>query len=1151
MQKTYNSLMLGSEGDKVTWTEEWDKALQAQKHLSVIVDKIPTVRFVARLALQNELQRRKKAVDLDKVYINVISDDYQIERRPSGTLVDVLIYCLDTNTVPNYLGGEGDGVYYLPDTFSDKFRVAGFSIVDVESVVTATLGSFEASLRSELNNYWAAPATDSSGQAGMTNQQEFKKAYAQMLAAELSLAVMTMGIREALASRYSDLLSMDSGDGVYRAVVVPEQEYLTARGPSIILDNAARTHSQMNLLNDNTDYVLHTPDKGFEFFASNLQLHKELLSRLGVSDTQVKYPKVTQGVFSLSAGAHLQGQLETLSILMHDRGRSERPLTEQLQENQSLFVLLSDIELRLTRVFDALRRLDWPLWLLKSTHEIQRRYIALEDSKNNYDTEYQAVFDSCFSFQEHVRRAFSDWTNSAFGEPLDSEKIEVHSLYSMQVGGRTIEQEDTRTLTEFIAFGLHDEGFRAKLTIKGAPVGSRLSVAALEQWLVNRNMRLQFTANIPAAPSREFQQAYWSHLYSKMELALFIAHQSGYYSDADAEIIQRAMGRDPSVFIRGVKLEYLESALKDVIVFNVRESQAYFIFLRTSAGAFEFIKFANAFDMKKWFESSLGADRDYAASLIRPDALQDAGILQGANRAPLRYEYKIGTRHAELFNGSIGTLFDYINVAYQNEVVWHKAIAPNHYGQLGVEGRRRYARLHTELRAISTIEARENGFPSFEKFTYDAVKEVLQLELGSRQVNVNIDPDLIIVQAESFRRSLTDLLIEGLSFETSHPSFATKFDPYYYMIGGHPEIKELDIRDLSQLSKTFRPGDRYTEMLKGEYLKPDRPDYAFRRAVYAKKIHCQMHYDAVSGFVDGKLSNGLLIALQRIIDRVGEGRGNENAVHSILDEGLYKLHINTGLTDFSSRFVEGAYIFRIKNGNGFLDLMYTPDAPDRVSFRAVKDFFTGIQYRLSPFREYYLDRLQLIDKEVVDKFFNTTMAKVDAPAPIKPYYPGRVSDLRELHTDRIRRVLNDIDEKTTSLTEVITGLIYENVIRVANIVSILVPPVGTVVVAVQLMKSLYDGAHAYQRGDYSAALGHGKEALIGLFTLGKASAAGGAAKKVTSAQRTFLSIVGDARTAAQFVTETMGLKTPDQQLIDFLKELIEDQVTSRSKTSVR
>ncbi|MFW8695611.1 hypothetical protein, partial [Mesorhizobium japonicum] len=58
-------------------------------------------------------------------------------------------------------------------------------------------------------------------------------------------------------------------------------------------------------------------------------------------------------------------------------------------------------------------------------------------------------------------------------------------------------------------------------------------------------------------------------------------------------------------------------------------------------------------------------------------------------------------------------------------------------------------------------------------------------------------------------------------------------------------------------------------------------------------------------------------------------------------------------------------------------------------------------------------------------------------------------------------------------------------------------------------------------------------------------------KQVTNVQRSFLGLVDDARSAAQFVAEAAGHKAADQQLIDFFTELMKDRATSISQTIVR
>jgi hypothetical protein len=183
--------MRGSEGAEVTWRAEWVKAAAAQDNLFAIVEAIPTVRQIARQALQQELQQRQKNIDIDNVYINITDQSNEIERRPSGKLSEVLLHCLDNDVVPSYLAGGGDGVFHLPDTVGEEMRVKGFSIIEAEEAITYTLRNMESSLRSETGKYWAAPVkVASTEKTGLTNKQALQQAYNVLLTAELSLKAM-------------------------------------------------------------------------------------------------------------------------------------------------------------------------------------------------------------------------------------------------------------------------------------------------------------------------------------------------------------------------------------------------------------------------------------------------------------------------------------------------------------------------------------------------------------------------------------------------------------------------------------------------------------------------------------------------------------------------------------------------------------------------------------------------------------------------------------------------------------------------------------------------------------------------------------------------------------------------------------------------
>jgi hypothetical protein len=51
-------------------------------------------------------------------------------------------------------------------------------------------------------------------------------------------------------------------------------------------------------------------------------------------------------------------------------------------------------------------------------------------------------------------------------------------------------------------------------------------------------------------------------------------------------------------------------------------------------------------------------------------------------------------------------------------------------------------------------------------------------------------------------------------------------------------------------------------------------------------------------------------------------------------------------------------------------VLYTPDAPDLVSFRPIADFIPAIRFQYGPFRNYYSERILLVDQKVVNDYFD-------------------------------------------------------------------------------------------------------------------------------------------------------------------------------------
>jgi hypothetical protein len=203
--------------------------------------------------------------------------------------------------------------------------------------------------------------------------------------------------------------------------------------------------------------------------------------------------------------------------------------------------------------------------------------------------------------------------------------------------------------------------------------------------------------------------------------------------------------------------------------------------------------------------------------------------------------------------------------------------------------------------------------------------------------------------------------------------------------------------------------------------------------------------------------------------------------------------------------------------------------------------------RARSLRNYYIDRVALVDQKVVNDYFDELQATVkDVPAPV-PYTNTRIRDLRTAYDAHVSRVIEDIDKRTTSLAEIIGGLIYDNVKLAASVIALVIAPVGLALTAVEVAKSIYDSANAHYYGENGEAFAHFRDALLGLATLGQA---GLGAESVTRLQRTLIELAGDADTVVGLLATALGQKLGHERLRELIEQVLDTEAVDSSKTTV-
>lgn len=1143
MNKMFMSLMLDTPRQSVDSATELKKANLAGQQLLAVLEAIPSFKEMARNRLVEELRKYHPGVELDKVFVNRGSFTGNLENRPVGSLLEVHFECLSRNLHPNYVIGS-DGVYDRPNTTDSQFKVTGLDIYQVERLLGNARQNLSWMHCNSLDQYWKAAASgQADGNPSSTQKDVLQQSIARTLMAELSLSVIGGRLDPHQGERVAASLLSGHGGSLYRVVINNVGESPVRLPSGFVVDTSGLGNPELKLDSDHYGCVLYTTGRGFEYFRSSNDLHAALISRLSISGSSITYPGLEESAFQYCVSSQIKHQKDEVLKFLGNSNLKEVDFFA-LERIQHLSTLRSSWLLNFEALQAAVKRTEWPNWLKVAPPPVQERYSKLEYSMVKYESDFNATFNRHFSLREYARQQVAHWTWRDLGIELDSDSIRVRSVYELKVGGRTIRQEDSYTLTEFVTVGLHDSGHRARLVLEGGEA-SGLTTAKLEDWLQKFDVRANFVNAQPANLLPPYREAFYNKMFSQMEFALWVARHSGRFSREEFELITRAMAGDSEVLNNGVSVADSTQPLKDVLVFHGRQGALgpQQVFLRTPHGHYEFLRFDRFSELADQLKLWMSDDPVYAASLINPKELPAIGKKLEEARG-LRWKLNEIRVAAVVLSPHLNEpLAGLVQVDFQWTLAEINLVAPLNYRRTTQSLRQTHARLNTELKALYTVELRDTGFSSFELFARNLIKQRVEQVLRERGSAVDVDPDLVYVEiSPQESMTLSQLIISQRRFEANNsPNPVPEDYPRFHWSAAHPPLGKLSIRDISGWSKTLRAGEKYIELLRTDYLSSSHPQHTFKREVHFRKLLGEMYQALLSQYFAAGLNDEQKNSLERMIVGLRTPEGSSYLDPVANTESVYYFTLK------GTRKVEGVYIFRAVTSKGIEDFLYTPHAPDHVAFRSVNSFVTSIRDRFGPLRDYYINRISFLDKKVINDYFDELVATVDTVAPPKLLTDTRVRDLGRSYGIHVSRVIGDVGAQSTSLGEIIGGLIYDNLMLAATVISIVIPPVGLAVTAIEVAKNVYDGIKAQYYGDYEAAFTHFKGALIGLVDLAKV---GKGVESVTKAQKTLIQLVGDANTVVGLMSTALNEKLSHERLIEIFKQVLDEPDVSTSKTIV-
>lgn len=403
-----------------------------------------------------------------------------------------------------------------------------------------------------------------------------------------------------------------------------------------------------------------------------------------------------------------------------------------------------------------------------------------------------------------------------------------------------------------------------------------------------------------------------------------------------------------------------------------------------------------------------------------------------------------------------------------------------------------YARASTEQRQqLLALEDAANGaamnyaaqphtqVQDFEDYVHQRASQkicqLLKVPAGT------VNPDHIIIKTE--RETLTYTAMMRNGYDDSFGVFKPTADTTATFSG--PDGIDLSPLTPASVAGSVRGkwlADAYSDLVKRTLLDPQAEGYDYRRQTSALISRLNMQAAALRSFLKGQIDETQYQWLQESVGHLNDATPQTRARYPVyplqihIDKPFIALYMggisqlvvtDTNLTHVET--VQGCYAL-MPTDVRLAALLYTPNAPDNLEFRAFSSFVDSLAS--SGMIDYYKDRCRINARRVLSFFLDDMKKGNGNKRPVLPAEP--IADFARVCFNRkIERKLRDADETTMNRHDMLSQVIWNSVDIIATVVAAPFPPLSF---AVGVALALRDASKAVQ-----ALAGHDPAAGSGLF----------------------------------------------------------------------
>lgn len=400
---------------------------------------------------------------------------------------------------------------------------------------------------------------------------------------------------------------------------------------------------------------------------------------------------------------------------------------------------------------------------------------------------------------------------------------------------------------------------------------------------------------------------------------------------------------------------------------------------------------------------------------------------------------------------------------------------PLWFRSASTEQRRKLATLNDNadntLLAYNAQVFSEANLPSFDSYLHDHAR--LRLNQLLRRPQNDVDPDTVWAYSPpalvgiwtpaplTYTQLYRDGYADGVGFLDEKFSHSARFRG--------PQGVDLSALTPQKVARSLTGvwiGQRYIDGVKAKLLDSTDASYDLRRRTALTITQWQLESAALESHLQGHIAGVDLQWLSLCIAGMAD-----TSVQTRKRYSIHRLMID-------GDWVIGTWLFTHADNPV---LLYTPQAPDGISFREAR-LFNYLLKKQPGMIDYFTERVGVQSRTRVRAFLDEAKRKLPeqldktTPSPAR-YDTTRgvtpVTDLRlALYNMQLQRKLDDVAATTVNRTQMITGILWTCVEWVAAVATAPFPVLSLATGLLLAFKDAMLALHAYNQGDTSAAFEH-------------------------------------------------------------------------------